>query len=385
MLEVMTLQIPPLSRLRERTSSKWRTYPDDVLPLFVAELDVELAEPIREALEKAVRDGDTGYAGPDRSMAEAFADFCRWRWGWPVNPAQVISTTDVSVVIVESLRMLTTPGDGVIVTPPIYPPFFDLPPEAGARTVSVPLLDDNGTWRLDLDGIETQMAAGAKVVLLCNPHNPLGVVFPEEDLLMLSQIVARHDGFVISDEVHAPMTHPDATFTPYLCVSDEAREHGVAAHSASKPWNVAGLKCAQFVTASDRMQRILAGMADEVRFRTGIFGRIASRAAYASARDWLDELVRFLHGNRVLLTRLLAERLPEAGYREPRASYLAWLDLTRLGWGENPGRAALSRARVALNNGPTFGSQGAGHVRLNFGCSAETLTEAIDRLAAARN
>jgi len=384
MLEGMSLvSIPPLSDLRRRTSSKWRTYPEDVLPMFVAELDVRLAQPIRDALVTAVEDGDTGYTGPRRELQTAFADFAGRRWGWEVDEKRVICTTDVSVVIVEALRQLIRPGDGVIVMPPIYPPFYDLPPEAGGVTVPVPLVDDGTAWRMDLDGIDRAMAAGARAVLLCSPHNPLGRVFSHAELEALSDVVMRHDGVVISDEVHAPMTHGDATFVPYLTVSDAARRHGVAAHSASKSWNVAGLKCAQFVTASDRMSDALRTLPDEVRFRTSIFGRIAGVAAYTETDAWLDDLVELLESNRRLLGTLLAERLPGVRYREPTAGYLAWLDLGALGWGEEPSRTALSKARVALNPGTTFGPQGAGHVRLNFGCAPETLTEAIDRLARA--
>jgi cystathionine beta-lyase len=293
------------------------------------------------------------------------------------------TTTDVSVVIVESLRRLIEPGDGVIITPPVYPPFFEFVPEAGGTVVEVPLADDGDTWSLDLDGIDAAFAAGARGILLCNPHNPLGLVHSRAQLEALAEIVERHGGFVVSDEIHGPLVHTDAAFTPYLDVSAAAREHGIAAHSASKAFNLAGLKCGLFVTAGERMRALLRSLPEEVVYRTGIFGLIATRVGLAEGRDWLDGTIAAIEQNRRLLTELLAEKLPGARYREPRASYLAWLDLNAYGWGEDPARVLRRKAGVAMSNGPRFGAQGRGFARLNIACSPELLTEAIDRLAAA--
>lgn len=374
-----------LDQLRNRTSEKWTAYPADVLPLFVAESDFPLAEPVASALHAAIDRADTGYIGQDAgASASAFTAFAARRWGWEVDPARVSTTTDVSVVIVEALRKLIRPGDGVVVTPPVYPPFFELIPEAGGRVVEAPLTrTGDAGYALDLDAIEAALASGARAVLLCSPHNPLGLVHSRESLEALSVIVERHGAVVVADEIHAPLTHTDATFTPYLTVSDAAREHTIAAHSASKAFNLAGLKCAMFVTASDRMTRLVQGMPDEVEERTSIFGRIASTAAFELGDEWLDGVIASIEDNRRLLSRLLAERMPAVRYVEPHASYLTWLDFTGVGWGADPAAVALERARVAVNSGPTFGAEGAGFVRLNIGCSPEVLTEAIDRLTRA--
>jgi cystathionine beta-lyase len=374
-----------LDRLRTRTSEKWTTYPPDVLPLFVAESDFPLAEPIASALHAAIDRSDTGYIGDDAgAAATAFAGFAERRWGWGVDPERVSTTTDVSVVIVEALRAVIRPGDGVVVTPPVYPPFFELIPEAGGRVVEAPLArDGEGGRALDLDAIDRALASGARAVLLCNPHNPLGLVHSRESLAALSEAVERHGAVVVSDEIHAPLTHSDASFTPYTTVSDAARDHTISAHAASKAFNLAGLKCALFVTASDRMTRLVRGMPAEVEERTSLFGRIATTAAFDRGDGWLDGVIASIEDNRRLLGSLLAERMPEVGYREPHASYLTWLDFTNVGWGADPAAVALERARVALNSGPAFGREGAGFVRLNIGCSPEVLTEAVDRLARA--
>ena len=377
----MDVTADPLSLLRTRTSMKWRSYPDDVLPLFVAELDFPLAEPIGEALIAAVRRSDTGYVAPVNELGEAFAAFARRRWGWRVDPGQVASTTDVSVAIVESIRRAITPGDQVVINTPVYPPFFDLVPEAGGRVVEVPLIHGQTGWAIDLDGLEAAFRAGARAFLLCNPHNPLGHPQSVEDLTAVAELAARYDVSVISDEVHAPLTHSDGTFTPFLSVSPAAAEHGICVTAASKAWNIAGLKCALMVTGSERMRALVAGMPQEVNWRTGQFGLIASIAAYRDGEPWLDGVVAALEANRVLLAELVDAQLPGAGYDQPRASYLAWLDLRSLGWGDDPSVIALERARVALHPGPMFGAPGRGFARLNFGCSPEVLAEAISRLA----
>jgi cystathionine beta-lyase len=379
----MTIEAEPLEKLRARTSEKWRAYPEDVLPLFVAEMDYPLADPIAEALIAAVRRSDTGYVGPDDRVQRAFADFAATSWGWTVDPSSVLTTTDISVVIVESLRLAIRPGDRVIINPPVYSPFFEMVPEAGGVIEEVPLLFDVGTgWSLDLAGIERAFEAGARAFLLCNPHNPVGLVHSADELRAVAELAARYDAVVVSDEVHAPLTHSDAAFTPFLSVSDAAREHGIAAHSASKGWNVTGLKCASFVTQSERMSGLLAALPGEVETRTGTFGRIANEAAYRDSRDWLADVLTAIESNRALLARLLTQYLPEVRYREPQASYLAWLDFRALDWGVDPSTLALEEARVALVPGPAFGSQGRGFARLNFACSPSVLTEAVLRLAA---
>jgi cystathionine beta-lyase len=382
----------PLTLLRTRTSAKWRSYPADVLPLFVAETDFPLAEPIARALHDAIDRSDTGYISPDNGLGDAFAAFAEARWAWRVDPEQVASTTDVSVGIVETIRRAITPGDGVVINPPVYPPFFELVPEAGGTIVEVPMLHtgaDYGSttvgtgWALDIGGIERAFAAGARAFLLCNPHNPLGHPQTVEDLIAVADLAARYDVTVISDEVHAPLTHSDGAFIPFLSVSAEAAEHGVALTSASKAWNLAGLKCSIMVTASERMRMLVAGMPEEVTTRTSQLGLIANIAAYTEGVPWLDDELATLESNRVLLGELLDAQLPGVAYEAPRASYLAWLDFRALGWGDDPAQVALDRAKVALITGPDFGSPGRGFARLNFGCSPDVLAEAVSRLAAA--
>jgi cystathionine beta-lyase len=372
----------PLKRLRGRTSEKWVAYPADVLPLFVAEMDYPLAPVIADVLAERIRQSDTGYVASPLPVGEAFAGFASRRWGWDVTPTSVRTTTDVSVCIVETLRRVIRPGDAIVINPPVYPPFFHLVTEAGGVVVQVPLLDDDARYELDLAGIETAFAAGARALLLCNPQNPLGLVHSADTLAALAELAARYNVTVVSDEIHGLLTHSSATFTPFLSVSDAAREYGVAVTSASKAFNLAGVKCAVMVAGSDRSLALLDGMSEEVLWRTSILGLHASVAAFTHGDDWLDGTIAAIETSKQLLGELLAGSLPSVGYRPPDATYLAWLDFRTLGWGDDPSVRALE-ARVALNPGPDFGTQGRGFVRLNFACSPEVLTEAIHRLAAA--
>jgi len=374
------LSADPLETLRARTSEKWTAYPEPVLPLFVAEMDYPLAPAIMATLVERVQASDTGYLGGPGRLGESFAGFAARCWGWEVEPALVRTTTDVSVAIVEILRAVIQPGDGVVITPPVYPPFFTLPVEAGGTIVEVPLKDDGSEWMLDLDGLEAAFAAGARAFLLCNPHNPLGLVHSRETLLRVAGLAARYNVAVVSDEIHAALVLDGPGFTPFLSVSDDAARVGITVTSASKAFNLAGVKCALMVAGSEQGLAVLDRLDIEVGFRTSILGFHASLTAFdGDADDWLAGVTEAVRQNRALLVRLLREQLPSIRYRPGAASYLAWLDVRELGWGDDPAERALERG-VALNDGSTFGAPG--FLRLNLACSPEVLTEAIRRLAA---
>lgn len=373
------LSAAPIEVLRSRTSEKWCEYGDDVIPMFVAEADFPLAEPIAAALHAAVDTGDTGYVASRTDLPAAFAGFAGRRWDWDLATARVQTTADVSMGIVELLRRVDV-GTGLVITPPVYPPFYLLAEEAGVPVVDVPLRDGGD---LDLDGIERAFSEGSTAVLLCNPHNPLGHPHPRESLVALADLADRFDATVVSDEIHAPLTHSDALFVPWLSVSDAARRVGFALHAASKAWNIAGLKCAILVSDGPRTNAVLEALPLEVAWRTGQFGVIASIAAYTHGEDWLDRAVRTIERNRRTLVRRLLSELPSVSVVEPRAGYLAWVDVRSLGLGDEPADVILERARVALRTGTDFGPGGEGRVRVNLACDPALLDEAIDRIVAA--
>jgi cystathionine beta-lyase len=271
-----------------------------------------------------------------------------------------------------------------VVNSPVYPPFYRVIGEVERQVEDVPLLRaEDGSWSFDLAGLERAFAGGAAAYLLCSPHNPLGKVFTPAELGTIAELAKRYGVLVVADEIHAPLTMPGATFTPYLTLSDPLDGDGVALWSASKAWNLPGLKCAVAIAGTDRMRKQLSAMPPELPWRAGNLGVVASIAAFEGGGPWLRALLDYLDGNRRLLTRLVARDLPGVRYVEPHAGYLAWLDCAALELGPDPVGIFLERGRVALTRGRDFGPQSAAFVRVNAGTSAAILTEVVQRMRAA--
>lgn len=371
-----------LDDLRQRQSLKWRAHPPDVLPLWVAEMDALPAPAVRAALDAALDRGDTGYPwGP--GYAEAYADAAAAAWGWRPDPAGTSLVADVMTGVVELLRLVTDPGDAVVLVPPVYPPFAGFVRYAERRVVEAPLGPDR---RLDLDALDracaTATAAGRRAaLLLASPHNPTGTVHTAAELAAVAELAARYGVRVVVDEIHAPLTYPGgAAFTPYLSVP--GAERGFVVFSASKAWNLAGLKAALAVAGPGAAEDLTA-VPEVVGHGASSLGVLAHTAALREGQAWLAEHLAALDARRRLLGTLLAEHLPEVGYTVPEATYLAWLDCRPLGLPDEPVDFFLRDARVALGAGPDFGPGGSGHVRLNFATSTAVLTEAVERMAAA--
>lgn len=371
-----------LDRLRRRRSEKWRAHPPDVLPAFVAEMDYDLAEPVLAALRAAIDLSDCGYAMP-AGLGETFARFAEARHGWTVDPGRVHLVPDVMAGVDVILRLATEPGDGVVINTPVYPPFFEHITGAHRRVVEVPLIRVDGQWELDFAGLETAFAAGARGYLLCNPHNPTGRVFSAADLSRIASLAEQYGVLVLSDEIHASLTLPGARHTPFVSLGGVAAEQGVTLASASKAFNIAGLKGAVAVAGSVSGQRLLTRLPSSCQFGAGLFGVLASLAAWSAGDEWLDALVAQLDHARTEFGRLLRQRLPEAGYVPPEASFLAWVDCARLGLGPEPAEVFLDRGRVAVGRGLNFGPPGDGFVRVTIGTSSALLADIVDRMAAA--
>lgn len=382
MRDVHGLPVDPVETLRLRRSAKWRTHPADVLPLTVAEMDFALAEPIAAALHEAVERSDAGYSMAVPALGEALAAFAADRWDWHPDPGAVTAVTDVGVGAVELLRALTRPGDAVVISPPVYPPFFDWIPEVGARVLEVPLAHGAEGWRLDLPALERAFATRPAAYVLCNPHNPVGRVHTPGELAALAGLARAHGVRIVSDEIHAPLVLPGAGFTPLLAVPGAA-EVAVSLLSASKAWNLAGLKCAAVVTGGPAMAAVVDRFPPDAPWRVGHFGVISAVAAFTEGGPWLDRLLGTLDDRRTVLTGLLRSRLPGLTWHPPEATYLAWLDCAAIGPDGEAHRRFLDRGRVALEPGSKFGAAGAGHVRLNFGTGADILDQATARMAAA--
>ena len=369
-----------LAELRKRKSVKWRKYPQDVLPLPVAEMDFPIAEQIKAALVDMIDRSDTGYLGPFPELFQAFSNFAEDKWNWHADVEHMRIATDVGVGIVEVMRTLISPGDKVILNSPVYDNMWNWVNEVKAELTDVPLRANGMEYSLDLAALEAAYKNGAKVHLLCNPHNPVGILHSPSTLEKIAELALKYKVTVISDEIHAPLVFPENTFTPFLAVSDTSREVGITVTSASKAFNLAGLKCALIISGGKRLKDQINSMPISVAFRASLFGAVAATAALSQARPWLDGALVALDHNRKLLKELIDSQIPAISYRVPDFGYLAWLDLSRLGLGDNPADLILERGKVAINSGSMYGKQYPKFARLNFGTSPEIITEAINRI-----
>ncbi len=364
---------------RSRTSVKWRAHASDVLPLFIAEMDAAPCPAVVDAVTSAVARGDSGYAW-SLPYASACASFADVEWGWSFDPDQTTSVADVLTGVVHLIGLFTEPGGPVVISSPVYNAFFDVIASTGRRVVDAPL---SASGELDPESLERvfgelHTAREPAVYLLSNPHNPTGTVHSLALLGRLATLADEYGVQIISDEIHGPLVY-DTVFTPYLAVPGS--ERGITVTSASKAWNLAGLKAAVIVPGPDAVVEV-GRLHPLVTYGASHLGVIAQTAAYTQGREWVHQLVGELDDNRALLGELVAERLPGVGLVAPPSTYLAWLDFRRVGLGDDPAAVVLERGRVALSPGPTFGRSGAGFARLNFATSAEILRVAVDRIAA---
>ncbi len=368
--------------LRQRRSAKWALHSPDVLPAWVAEMDFPIAEPIRRALHAAVDVDDCGYADP-AGLGGAFAPWAKGTWGWDVSPEDVHVVCDVVTGLAEILRVATAVGDGVVIEPPVYHPFASTIVQLGRVVVEAPILSSATGHAPDLDAIERAYAGGARAHLLCSPHNPSGMVYPVEALARIAELADRYGVLVLADEIHAPLTLSGAIHRPFPQVSAAAARRSIVLTSASKTWNLAGLKAAVMVACSDESRAVLAKLPPDTPYHAGHLGVLGARAAFQEGDAWRASAVAIIDRNRSLLRALLAEHMPLVGYVPPQAGYLAWLDCSALGLGADPAAAFLERGKVALSSGPSFGTGGTGFARLNIATSRKLLEEAVRRMASA--
>lgn len=376
----------PLAELQTHKSEKWRAFPADVLPLPVAEMDFPVAEPIRRTIIEMINKSDLGYLGNIPELGQAFSEFSTRRDGWTPDPLQVRVAADVGVGIVEVLRVITQPGDKIMINSPVYPNFWTWCRETQLDYIDVPLtLSDteiNGSpWHLDWEGIEKTYKSGLKVHLICNPHNPLGRVYTREELERLVKLARENNVIIISDEIHSPLTFSEQKFTPILSISDEARAVSITVTSSSKGWNIAGLKCAIIVTQDAALFERLNAIAPATHYRASLLGAFASVAAFREGEPWLNKLMAQLDHNRKLVADLLQEKLPLAKSHMPHCSYLSWIDFSGYNLDVEPSIHFVEKGKVAFQPGIRFGEQWAQYLRLNFATSPEIIEEAINRAA----
>lgn len=374
------LEIPSLETLRRHHGRKWSAHRSDVLPAWIADMDMLAAPTIRAALRMAVDEGDLGY-GPTAArsgLGEVFSAWALHRWQWQVEAAAVIVMPDVVTGLANCIETLTSPGDGVLVQTPIYPPILSSIANSGRRVVACASVGAS----IDFAALEAAISQSRpRLFVLCNPHNPTGRCFTRAELTQLAALAADYDLDVVSDEIHADLTHPGHQHIPFASLSAQTASRTVTLNSASKAFNVAGLRCAVCVAPSAALRRQISSLPPQRWSAFSTLGVRAALAAWTEAGEaWLTACVAHLTQMRDHLVQRLGEELPAMRCVPPQAGYLAWLDCRELGLGDAPAEFFLERARVALSPGSEFGEPGHGFVRLNFATSQDILDRILDRM-----
>jgi cysteine-S-conjugate beta-lyase len=369
--------------LRERGSFKWTAPGPGGFGAAVAEMDFGAAPAIIEAVTKLSADAAFGYLPPSlaEDMSAACAEFEQRMFGWRVDAGSIHPVPDVIKALEIAITHFSRPGSPIILPTPAYMPFLIVPGQLGREIIQVRMHDDDGFFTFDFDAIEDAFLAGGHLIVFCSPYNPLGRVFTVEEMTQLTDVVDRHGGRVFADEVHAPLVYPGQWHFPYASTSDTAAAHTLTATSASKAWNLPGLKCAQLILSNEPDRQQWEGMGQFSSRGASNAGVVANTAAFRYGEAWLGEALAYLDESRKLLADLLGRHLPQVRYRPPDGTYLAWLDCTAMDLDGSPGELITERGHVTVVDGPAFGDGGAGSFRFNFATPQPVIAEMIERIA----
>jgi len=373
--------------LRGRRSEKWHTYPADVLPAWVAEMDFPIAAPIQQELRRFVETGDVGYpiGLTETGLPEVFCERMEERFGWRPDPARVEILSEVVQGMYLALVAYSAPGDGIAVQTPIYPPFLGSIKDTERRLVENRMRLDGDRLEFDLEGLADSLAKEGQrcpLLLFCNPHNPSGRVYTRTELERLAEIAVEHDLVVVTDEIHGDLLFDGREHIPLATVGPEIAARTITLTSASKSFNIPGLRTAiAHFGSADLQKRFNTVLPRHVRGGLGLYGLYATMAAWRWAQPWLDEVVPYLEANREFAQATLAERIPEIRFLRPESTYLAWLDCRTLDLKGAPAMHFMRNGRVALTDGKLFGPGWEGFARLNFATSRPILSDVIDRMA----
>ncbi len=363
---------------------KWNKFPD-CIGAFVAEMDFRTAPPVIETLQEVVAEGFFGYL-PEQRTAELTAAVSRWyanTTGWEVPSEWIYPLPDVIKGLEVTLTDFAPKGGKVIVPTPAYMPFLFVPEFHGREIVQVPMREDDGTYTYDLEAIDRAFADGGEVLIVCNPHNPIGRVLTHEEMVAVSEVVERHGGRVFSDEIHAPLVYEGHQHVPYASVSEAAANHTVTAIAASKAWNLAGLKCAQIVMSNERDNAAWKEGAWWAGHGASTLGVVASTVAWTQGQPWLDDILAYLDGNRTLMTHLVAEHLPGVRYTPPEGTYLGWLDFRETPLDGDLAEFFRENAKVAVVDGSACGEVACRFVRFNLAMPRPILERSVRQMSEA--
>ena len=380
----MTNDFDRLIDRRHSDSDKWHHYGDDVLPMWVADMDFLSPQPVIRALRERVEHGVFGYGTDLPELRQVSVDRLAGLYGWRVLPQDFIFLPGVITGFNLACRAVTAPGDGMLVQTPIYPPILRVPGNVGLTCDEMELTrQPDGHYTIDFDAFDKTMTDRTRVFILSNPHNPVGRAFQRQELERMAEICLRRNVVICSDEIHCDLLFRGVQHIPIASLDAEIANHTITLIAPSKTFNIAGLQCSvAIIQNADLRKKFKAARVDLVN-EVNVLGLVAALAAYREGQEWLDELLVYLEANRDLLVQYVSEQMPGIRMGKPEATYLAWLDCRQAGIPGNPHKFFLEQAKVAVNDGVTFGRGGEGFVRLNFGCPRSTLLEALDKMRAA--
>ncbi len=369
---------------RQNTNSiKWDKYAEDILPLWVADMDFPVPPEVIQAIEKRLSHPVLGYSGADEELLDIICAWVSRRHGWKIAPEQILLMAGVVNGINWTARTFATSESNLLIQTPVYPPFFRVAGNAGMQMLESSLCVSDSCYEIDFEDFEQKVSMGAKVFVLCNPHNPVGRVFKKSELEKLGEICLRNDVIICSDEIHCDLIYTGQKHIPIASISEELAQQTVTLMAASKTFNIPGLHFSFAIVPNENhrqaMQTAGAGMIGHPSF----LANEAAKAAFTKCDDWLEQLLSYLEENRDYVIKFVSENIPGIKMFCPQGTYLAWLDCREMDFNPDPHQFFLNEARVALNDGKTFGINGTGFVRLNFGCPQDTLKEALDRMARA--
>lgn len=368
---------------RDSDSNKWRKFPADVLPLWVADMDFPSPPAVVAALRARVEHGFFGYLTEKPELQDVVVDRLAKRYGWRVGPEAVMPLPGVIAGFNLAIRALTTPGDGLLVQTPVYPPILRSAGNHGLTRDGHPLTRGaDGRYSVDMDTFGSAIRERTRAFLLCNPHNPVGRLFERRELEAMASACLRRNLWIIADEIHCDLLYDGRQHVPMATLAPEVEQRTVTLIAPSKTFNVPGLKCAVAVVPNAALRERLTAAVSDLVPKINVLGHTAAVAAYREGNDWLDALLRYLEANRDFLVREVAAQLPGVRVTAPEATYLAWLDCRETGLAD-PSTFFLEHAKVALNDGKAFGPGGDGFVRLNFGCPRALLADGLARMRAA--
>jgi len=364
-------------------SYKWQKYGDDVIPLWVADMDFVSPQPVIDALRTRVDHGVFGYTRAPRDLTLIIQERLKRLYGWETREEDIVYLPGVVSGLNLAFQVFAGQQDAVLVQPPVYSHFMRDPLLRGRNVIDPPLIEKNDTYGIDFDAFEESITDRTKIFILCNPHNPVGRVFTREELESLAHICLRHNVLICSDEIHCDLVFPGFRHTPIATLGREVEERTVTLMAPSKTFNVPGLGCAFAIIRNEALRGMWVSGSQGLIPHVNIMGFTAALAAYRDGQEWLDQVISYLEGNRDFLMQYVREKLPGLRMKRMEATYLAWLDCRQSGIPGNPFDFFLREAKVAFNDGTEYGKGGEGFVRLNFACTRRRLAEVLDRMTQA--